>query len=182
MVNSTHLAVAGSSKHQAAAWSFVEFVLTRPSSQVQIYKGKGIAPALMQAYDDAVFHEPSPFFSGQKKGEVFLDALKAPSSAFNYTADYARALKLVTDAQSKVLLGARTRRRCWGRPPTSSPGRPDARSPDDRDAHRPHGPGRPSRGRPRGPGRVAASPRTSSYCPRCCSSPPSRSTPSAGPS
>ncbi|WP_330328822.1 sugar ABC transporter substrate-binding protein [Streptomyces sp. NBC_00536] len=104
-VNSTHLAVAGSSKHQAAAWSFVEFVLTRPASQVQIYKGKGIAPALMAAYDDAVFHEPSPFFSGQKKGEVFLEALKAPSSAFNYTADYARALKLVTDAQSKVLLG-----------------------------------------------------------------------------
>ncbi|MFD8020960.1 ABC transporter substrate-binding protein [Streptomyces lavendulae] len=103
-VNSTHLAVAGSSKHQAAAWSFVEFVLTRPASQVQIYKGKGIAPALMKAYDDAVFHEPSPFFGGQKKGEVFLEALKAPSSAFNYTADYARALKLVTDAQSKVLL------------------------------------------------------------------------------
>lgn len=104
-VNSTHLAVAGSSKHQAAAWSFIEFVLTRPASQVKIYQGKGIAPALMQAYDDAVFHEPSAFFGGQKKGEVFLEALKAPSSAFNYTADYARALKLVTDAQSKVLLG-----------------------------------------------------------------------------
>lgn len=104
-VNSTHLAVAGSSKHQAAAWSFIEFVLTRPASQVKIYKGKGIAPALMQAYDDAAFHEPSAFFGGQKKGEVFLEALKAPSSASNYTADYARALKLVTDAQSKVLLG-----------------------------------------------------------------------------
>ncbi|MCP3753704.1 sugar ABC transporter substrate-binding protein [Streptomyces sp. TBY4] len=103
-VNSTHLAVAGSSKQQAAAWSFIEFVLTRPASQVKIYRGKGIAPALMKAYEDAVFHEPSAFFSGQKKGEVFLEALKAPSSAFNYTADYARALKLVTDAQSKVLL------------------------------------------------------------------------------
>ncbi|MBT2450572.1 sugar ABC transporter substrate-binding protein [Streptomyces sp. ISL-43] len=103
-VNSTHLAVAGSSKHQAAAWSFIEFVLTRPASQIQIYKAKGIAPALMKAYDDTAFHEPSPFFGGQKRGEVFLEALKAPSPAFNYTADYARALKLVTDAQSKVLL------------------------------------------------------------------------------
>ncbi|WP_327357984.1 ABC transporter substrate-binding protein [Streptomyces sp. NBC_01304] len=103
-VNSTHLAVAGSSKNQAAAWSFIEYVLTRPASQVKIYKGKGIAPALMKAYDDAVFHEPSKFFSGQKKGEIFLEALKAPQSAFNYTSDYARALKLVTDAQSKVLL------------------------------------------------------------------------------
>ncbi|MDV5149944.1 sugar ABC transporter substrate-binding protein [Streptomyces sp. SBC-4] len=103
-VNSTHLAIAGSSKQQAAAWSFVEFALTRPASQVRIYRGKGIAPALLKAYDDSVFHEPSVFFSGQRKGEIFLDALKAPGSAVNYTADYARALKLVTDAQSKVLL------------------------------------------------------------------------------
>ncbi|MGG8408675.1 ABC transporter substrate-binding protein [Streptomyces sp. 12297] len=103
-VNSTHLAVAGTSKHRAAAWSFVEFVLTRPASQVRIYRSKGIAPALMKAYDDAVFHEASPFFGGQKKGEIFLAALKAPSPAVNYTSDYARALKLVTDAQSKVLL------------------------------------------------------------------------------
>lgn len=103
-VNSTHLAVAGSSKHQAAAWSFIEFALTRPASQVRIYRGKGIAPALMKAYDDAVFHKPSAFFSGGRKGETFLAALKAPSPAVNYTSDYARALKLVTDAQSKVLL------------------------------------------------------------------------------
>lgn len=103
-VNSTHLAIAGSSNHQAAAWSFVEFVLTRPESQVQIYKAKGIAPALMKAYDDPVFHTPSKFFDGQRKGEIFLKALETPSSAFNYTADYARALKAVTDAQTKVLL------------------------------------------------------------------------------
>ncbi|KQV24176.1 MULTISPECIES: ABC transporter substrate-binding protein [unclassified Kitasatospora] len=103
-VNSTHLAVAGSSKQQAAAWTFIEYVLTKPSSQVAIYRGKGIAPALMAAYEDSVFHEPSAFFSGQKKGEIFLAALKAPSPAFNYSADYARALKVVTDAQTKVLL------------------------------------------------------------------------------
>ncbi|MER5865754.1 sugar ABC transporter substrate-binding protein [Kitasatospora sp. NPDC002040] len=103
-VNSTHLAVAGSSKQQAAAWSFIEFMLTRPASQVAIYRGKGIAPALMAAYEDSLFHEPSAFFSGQKKGEIFLQALKSPTPATNYSADYARALKVVTDAQTKVLL------------------------------------------------------------------------------
>ncbi|CAM5440954.1 ABC transporter substrate-binding protein [Streptomyces spiroverticillatus] len=103
-VNSTHLAVAGSSRHQAAAWAFIEFALTRPASQVKIYRGKGIAPALMKAYEDNVFHEPSKYFGGQRKGEIFLAALKAKSPAVNYTSDYARALKLVTDAQSKVLL------------------------------------------------------------------------------
>ncbi|MEU7576129.1 sugar ABC transporter substrate-binding protein [Streptomyces sp. NPDC041068] len=103
-VNSTHLAISGTSRHQAAAWKFVEFVLTRPRSQVRIYKNKGIAPALMKAYEDPVFHEPSEFFGGRRKGEVFLEALKADSPAFNYTSDYARALKAVTDAQTRVLL------------------------------------------------------------------------------
>ncbi|ROR46437.1 ABC transporter substrate-binding protein [Kitasatospora cineracea] len=103
-VNSTYLSIAGSSKQQAAAWKFVEFVLTRPENLVKIYKDKGIAPALMKAYDDPVFHTPSEFFGGQQKGEVFLDALKAPSPAVNYSSDYARALKVVTDAQTKVLL------------------------------------------------------------------------------
>ncbi|GAA2310539.1 extracellular solute-binding protein [Nonomuraea roseoviolacea subsp. roseoviolacea] len=103
-VNSTHLAVAGTSKVKEAAYAFAEYVLTRPESQVAIYKGKGIAPALMAAYDDPVFHEPSAFFSGQKKGEIFLEALRKPSYVTNYSADYPRALKVVTDAQSKVLL------------------------------------------------------------------------------
>ncbi|MGW4651201.1 ABC transporter substrate-binding protein [Kitasatospora sp. NPDC004289] len=103
-VNSTHLAINGSSTQQAAAWTFIEYVLTRPESQVAIYRGKGIAPALLKAYEDPVFHTTSPFFREQRKGEVFLEALKAPSPAFNYTSDYARALKVVTDAQTKVLL------------------------------------------------------------------------------
>ncbi|MEV0699660.1 sugar ABC transporter substrate-binding protein [Saccharopolyspora sp. NPDC050389] len=103
-VNSTHLAISGTSHQQAAAWNFVEFVLTRPQSQVEIYKNKGIAPALLAAYEDPFFHQPSKFFSGQKKGEIFYKALSADSQAFNYTSDYARALKAVTDAQTRVLL------------------------------------------------------------------------------
>ncbi|MGW6552857.1 ABC transporter substrate-binding protein [Streptomyces sp. NPDC055051] len=102
-VNSTHLAVSGKSHHQGAAWRFIEFVLTRPESQVAIYKAKGIAPALIKAYDDPVFHTPSTFFSGQKRGEIFLEALKAPSPAFNYTSDYSHALKAATVAQTQVL-------------------------------------------------------------------------------
>lgn len=103
-VNSTHLAVSGTSRHQAAAFRFVEFVLTRPRSQVGIYRNKGIAPALMAAYEDPVFHQPSEFFGGQRKGEIFLEALRSGTPAFNYTSDYARALKAVTDAQTRVLL------------------------------------------------------------------------------
>ncbi|MFJ2863921.1 ABC transporter substrate-binding protein [Kitasatospora sp. NPDC087314] len=104
IVNSTHLAVAGSSKNQRAAFAFAEFALTRPESQVAIYKNKGIFPALLKAYDDPVFHTEAAYFGGQKYAEVFLDELSKPSVATNYTADYARALKVIDDAQTKVLL------------------------------------------------------------------------------
>ncbi|WP_094745309.1 extracellular solute-binding protein [Kitasatospora aureofaciens] len=104
IVNSTHLAVAGSSKNQRAAFAFAEFALTRPEPQVGIYKNKGIFPALLKAYDDPAFHTESAFFGGQKYAEVFLDELSKPSVPTNYTADYARALKVIDDAQTKVLL------------------------------------------------------------------------------
>ncbi|MFE9424864.1 ABC transporter substrate-binding protein [Kitasatospora sp. NPDC006697] len=104
IVNSTHLAVAGTSKNQRAAFAFAEFALTRPESQVQIFKDKGIFPALLKAYDDPVFHQPEPFFGGQKYAEVFIQELTQPSAPTNYTSDYPRALKLVDDAQTKVLL------------------------------------------------------------------------------
>ncbi|WP_432143352.1 ABC transporter substrate-binding protein [Streptomyces sp. bgisy084] len=104
IVNSTHLAVSGTSENQRAAFAFAEFALTRPSSQVKIFKAKGIFPALLKAYDDPVFHAPNPYFGGQKYAEVFIDQLSKPSVATNYTSDYARALKLIDDAQTKVLL------------------------------------------------------------------------------
>ncbi|MCX4683127.1 extracellular solute-binding protein [Kitasatospora purpeofusca] len=104
IVNSTHLAVAGSSKNQRAAFAFAEFALTRPESQVPIYKNKGIFPALLKAYDDPAFHTESAYFGGQKYAEVLLEELSKPSVPTNYTADYARALKVIDDAQTKVLL------------------------------------------------------------------------------
>ncbi|MFH9349615.1 ABC transporter substrate-binding protein [Kitasatospora sp. NPDC017646] len=104
IVNSTHLAVSGSSKNQRAAFAFAEFALTRPSSQVEIFKAKGIFPALLDAYQDPAFHAADAFFGGQKYAEVFVDELSKPSVATNYTSDYARALKAIDDAQTKVLL------------------------------------------------------------------------------
>ncbi len=103
IVNSTHLAVAGTSTNQHAAFAFTEFMLTRPASQVSVFKAKGIFPALLDAYQDPVFHTAEPYFGGQKYAEVFIDELSRPSYPTNYTSDYARALKLIDDAQTKVL-------------------------------------------------------------------------------
>jgi lactose/L-arabinose transport system substrate-binding protein len=104
IVNSSNLAISGTSQNQAAAWAFVEFVLTNAHSQVVSYIASGLYPALLAAHDDPAFSAPDPYFRGQKVQEVFDGELKDNRGVSNYSADYARALKLVDDAQTQVLL------------------------------------------------------------------------------
>lgn len=104
IVNSTYLAVAASSKRRKAAWRFVEYALTRPAEINRIFAKGGVFPALKAAYADPKFSAPHPFYGGQKVLKTFVDSLGAGSGATNFTSDYSRALKLASDAQSKVLL------------------------------------------------------------------------------
>jgi lactose/L-arabinose transport system substrate-binding protein len=104
IVNSSNLAVAGTSPNKDAAWAFVEFALTRAHSQITAYNESGLYPALLAAHEDPVFSAPDTYFGGQKVDQVFDQELKDNRSASNYSADYARALKLVDDAQTQVLL------------------------------------------------------------------------------
>ncbi|MEV8457470.1 ABC transporter substrate-binding protein [Streptomyces sp. NPDC052095] len=104
IVNSTYLAVAGSSRRRRAAWRFVEYALTRPAEINRMFASGGVFPALSAAYDDPRFSAPHPFYGGQKVLKTFVDSLSSGSDATNYTGDYARALKLASDAQSRVLV------------------------------------------------------------------------------
>ncbi|MEU9759070.1 sugar ABC transporter substrate-binding protein [Streptomyces sp. NPDC047987] len=104
IVNSTYLAVAASSKRRRAAWRFIEYALTKPAEINRMFTSGGVFPALSAAYDDPRFSAPHPFYGGQKVLKTFVDTLSSGSEATNFTADYARALKLASDAQSQVLV------------------------------------------------------------------------------
>ncbi|WP_371502456.1 extracellular solute-binding protein [Kitasatospora sp. NBC_00374] len=104
IVNSTYLAVAASSKRRRAAWRFVEYALTRPAEINRMFTSGGVFPALSAAYGDPMFSAPNPFYGGQSVLRSFVDSLTTGSDATNFTGDYARALKLASDAQSQVLL------------------------------------------------------------------------------
>lgn len=104
IVNSTFLAVAASSPRQQAAWKFIEFALTRPAEINRMFAAGGVFPALPAAYTDPAFSAADPFYGGQQVLKSFVDSLNAGSTATNFTGDYARALKLASDAQAKVLL------------------------------------------------------------------------------
>ncbi|MFJ6771382.1 extracellular solute-binding protein [Kitasatospora sp. NPDC091257] len=104
LVNSTHLAVAASSPRRRAAWKFVEYALTRTASVNTMFNAGGVFPALTEAYADPMYAAPSAFYGGQAVLKTFTDLATDGGDPTNYSGDYARALKLVSDAQTKVLL------------------------------------------------------------------------------
>ncbi|MEU7892294.1 sugar ABC transporter substrate-binding protein [Nonomuraea sp. NPDC049152] len=104
IVNSTHLAVSGTSPHQKEAYKFVEYALTKPEVINKVFKEGGVFPALTAAYADPRFTAPQPYFGDQPALKTFVDALTEGADATYYSGDYARALKIASDAQTKVLL------------------------------------------------------------------------------
>ncbi|MER7498566.1 sugar ABC transporter substrate-binding protein [Nonomuraea pusilla] len=104
IVNSTHLSISGSSPHQAEAFAFVEYALTRPEVVTKAFKEGGVFPALTAAYSDPAFAAPQPYFGDQPALKTFVDALTEGADATYYSGDYARALKIASDAQTSVLL------------------------------------------------------------------------------
>ncbi|WP_433249397.1 ABC transporter substrate-binding protein [Streptosporangium sp. CA-135522] len=104
IVNSTYLSVSGTSPHQAEAYKFVEYALTKPETINKVFKEGGVFPALTAAYADPMFSSPSDYFGGQPALKTFVDSLTEGADATYYSGDYARALKIANDAQTKVLL------------------------------------------------------------------------------
>ncbi|MGW4470728.1 ABC transporter substrate-binding protein [Nonomuraea sp. NPDC004354] len=104
IVNSTHLSVSGTSTHQKEAFAFVEYALTKPEVINKVFAEGGVFPALTAAYSDPRFTAPQPYFGDQPALKTFVDALTEGADATYYSGDYARALKLASDAQTKVLL------------------------------------------------------------------------------
>ncbi|MGW4898676.1 extracellular solute-binding protein [Kitasatospora sp. NPDC004240] len=104
IVNSTHLAVSASSPRRPAAYKFIEYALTRPDSMNSMFKAGGVFPALTAAHADAMYTAPNAFYGGQSVLKTFADLLADGADATNYSGDYARALKVAGDAQSKVFL------------------------------------------------------------------------------
>lgn len=96
--------ISANSKNTQAAYTFTEYSMTDPSAVLAIYGRLGLIPAYHGVWDNPALTGPLPYFGGQPVIKILLDTLKT-GKAFspNYTTDYQRALKLVIDAEMKVL-------------------------------------------------------------------------------
>ena len=102
----TGLVIPATSKHQQAAWKFIQFLLT-PENAIGVYKYAGAAPALIQALNSPDVDKADPYFGGEKTLEVFRDAMTT-AHPFPYVRQWTDIDGFITNSLQEILLNKST--------------------------------------------------------------------------
>lgn len=102
----TSLAIPKRSKQTEAARVFVQFMLARKESQLNMLQKHDAFPALEDVYSDPYFDQPVPFYAGQAILRVFAD-LARDIPAWRYTEDYPTANAVCSAEIQAYLRGAK---------------------------------------------------------------------------
>ncbi|MYL32148.1 extracellular solute-binding protein [Pontibacillus yanchengensis] len=97
------LMIPSSTENKEAAYAFVEYFTTQKEPQMKALKEKGIFPSLTSTYEDEFFTNESEYFANQNIYKMFSEEVENIPAA-NYTSDYSRAFKVMTDTQASILL------------------------------------------------------------------------------
>jgi len=100
----TYLSVSNTSKNKATAAAFVQYAMGTVEGQKATYDAGGMFPGFEPFIGSKDFSTPMPYYDNAKVNDIFIAQLKEKTPVVNYTSDYARALKVYTDAQTEVLL------------------------------------------------------------------------------
>lgn len=93
----TVLGIPKDSPDVDAAWDYAKMLYTSPEVARQMYELTDIISPVSSLWDDPVYHQPDPFFSGQRKGALFIE--QAPHVPSRSSSPYNRqAVFLLRDA------------------------------------------------------------------------------------
>lgn len=93
----TVLGIPKDSPDVDAAWEYAKLLYTSPEVARQMYELTDIISPVSSLWDDPVYHQPDPFFSGQRKGALFIE--QAPHVPSRSSSPYNRqAVFLLRDA------------------------------------------------------------------------------------
>ena len=98
----SNLVVSDTSKNKDAAWAYVEFMLGREESQLNMYKTMDVFPSLETTYSDEFFNEDMPYFGNQKARSVFADTV-SQIPVISYTKNYSQANESIREAYAKII-------------------------------------------------------------------------------
>lgn len=80
-----------------AAWEYAKMLYTSPEVARQMYELTDIISPVRSLWDDPIYHQPDPFFSGQAKGKLYIE--QAPHVPTRTSSPYNRqAVFLLRDA------------------------------------------------------------------------------------
>ncbi|HVN15518.1 MAG TPA: sugar ABC transporter substrate-binding protein [Anaerolineales bacterium] len=102
----TGLVIPAQSKHQEAAWKFIEYAM-RVENQVGVYTYAGAAPALTAALQSPEVNVADPYFGGEKTFEVFLEAMKT-AKHFPYVRQWSDIDVAFSTAMEQIGLGQKS--------------------------------------------------------------------------
>lgn len=98
----TYLSIANASKNKKTAWEFMKYALGTKEGQQAMYDSQGLFPGYLPFIKQEL-NKTDDYFNGQNVNEVFIKQLEDDTPELNFTGDYAKALKALTDAQVQVL-------------------------------------------------------------------------------
>lgn len=102
----TVLGIPKDSPHPEAAWEYAKLLYTSPEVARRMYELTDIISPVSSLWDDPVYHQPDPFFSGQPKGRLYIE--QAPHVPTRTSSPYNRqAVLLVRDAALELADHAR---------------------------------------------------------------------------
>jgi ABC-type glycerol-3-phosphate transport system substrate-binding protein len=102
----SNLVIPDQSQNKAAAWALTAWLLSRPDSQVAIFKASDFFPSLTTTYTDPIFNEPDSFFANQNTRQAYIAAANIIPLGYVYGPNYALMNKYVSTAIQKVSTGA----------------------------------------------------------------------------
>ncbi|MET3920967.1 extracellular solute-binding protein [Arthrobacter sp. UYEF20] len=97
------VAIPTQAKNPQLAGSFISFVLASQDNQVSMMQEEGLFPSYLPALDAPLFHEPQPYFAGQKAYELFAAQTRNIPS-ISYTSDNSKAGDIVANAVVAAVL------------------------------------------------------------------------------
>ena len=74
VMGGTMLGIPKQAKNFASAWRYAKHLYLSTETARELFRKTGIISPVKQHWTDPVYHQPSPYFSGQRNGELYITA------------------------------------------------------------------------------------------------------------
>ncbi len=104
----SNFAVTSQTEHPEESWKLIEFLTTKASSQLKMYKEHNTFPALKSTYTDELFEESEEFYGDQATRSMFVETQEKLPPNWIYSAEHTDIGHILDTEISTFLSGEKT--------------------------------------------------------------------------